>query len=88
MASTSDIKFPMGTQFLFETLLFTVGESGDLELTIQDQDERHATSIDVEFPHGIINVTSTLSMVRGSPSGPHLDADLSVGLYSSTALTA
>jgi hypothetical protein len=44
-----DEKFPMGTQFVFRTLLFTAGHDDDLEHPTQEQEERRTTTIDFEF---------------------------------------
>jgi hypothetical protein len=48
-------KFPMGTQFLFETLLFTMGEDDDLEHPTQEQEERRTVMTDFEFSRGFKN---------------------------------
>jgi hypothetical protein len=42
-------KFLMGTQFLFKTLLFTMGEDDDLEHPTQEQEERRTVMTDFEF---------------------------------------
>jgi hypothetical protein len=45
----NDLKFPMGTQFLFKKLLFTVGEGDDLELQAQCHVERGAVPMFKKF---------------------------------------
>jgi hypothetical protein len=59
MASWKDnLKFLVGTHFLFRMLLFTAGEDGDPELQAQGHDEWRLTSIDFEFPQGLTNSTT------------------------------
>jgi hypothetical protein len=60
----NDIKF-LGTQFLFETLLFMVGEAGDVELHAHDHEERHATMIAFEFPRGLTSSETMFSVAVG-----------------------
>jgi hypothetical protein len=55
-----DEKFPMGTQFVFRTLLFTAGQDDDLEHPTQEQEERRTTTIDFEFSWGFGNSAVTL----------------------------
>jgi hypothetical protein len=84
----NDIKFPAGTHFLFETLLFMEGEDNDLELQAQGHEEWGAVLIGFEFPRGLVNSVTALStvvVVLGSPIGPYLGADLFVSLYSGFA---
>jgi hypothetical protein len=50
----------MGTQFLFETLLFTMGEDDDLEHPTQEQEERRTVMTDFEFSRGFKNSAMTL----------------------------
>jgi hypothetical protein len=44
-----DKEFLVGTQFMFETLSFTVGEDDDLEHLAQEQEERRTTTIRFKF---------------------------------------
>jgi hypothetical protein len=44
-----DKKFLTGTQFMFRTLPFMVGEDDHLEHLAQEQEERHTTTIGFEF---------------------------------------
>jgi hypothetical protein len=60
-----DIKFPAGMQFLFKTLLFMVGEDGDLELQAHDHEERCTTPIAFEYPRGLTNSATMFSAVVG-----------------------
>jgi hypothetical protein len=74
-------------QFHFRTLLFTVGEGGELKLQTQDHEERHTVLIGFEFPQDLTNFAMTLLVmvgVLGSPIEPHLDADMFIDPYSSS----
>jgi hypothetical protein len=42
-------KFLAGTQFMFKTLSFTVGEDDDLEHPAQEQEERRTAMIGFKF---------------------------------------
>jgi hypothetical protein len=44
---------------MFGTLPFTVEEDDDLEHLAQEQEERHTTMIDFEFPRGLKNSETT-----------------------------
>jgi hypothetical protein len=57
-----DKKFSAGTQFIFGMLPFTVGEDDDLERPTQEQEERHTTTIDIEFPRGLKNSVTTFQV--------------------------
>jgi hypothetical protein len=60
-----DKKFLVGTQFLFGTSMFTIGEDGNLELQVQGQPPRQCESIYGKAPYYPTNppsmTTSTLS---------------------------
>jgi hypothetical protein len=58
-----DEKIPTDTQFLFGTLLFTVGEDDDLEHPAQEQEERRTTMIGFEFHRGLKNSVTTFQAV-------------------------
>jgi hypothetical protein len=78
-------------QFMFEMLLFTVGEDDDLEHPAQEQEERRTTTIGFEFPRGLKNSATTFqAAVRawGSPLGHHPETDLFADPISGPTLTA
>jgi hypothetical protein len=60
-----DKKFSTGTQFLFETLLFTMREDDNLEHPTQKQEERRTTTIDFEFTRGLKSSATTFQAAVG-----------------------
>jgi hypothetical protein len=87
-----DEKFPMDMQFLFGMLLFTAGENNDLGHSTQEQEERHTTTINFEFPRVPKNSATTFQVaIRALDSLPGLcpGTDLSADpIFGSTVTTS
>jgi hypothetical protein len=73
----------MSMQFLFGMLLFTAGENDDLEHSTQEQEERHTTTINFEFPRVPKNPATT--SLLGLCPGTDLSAD---PIFGSTVTTS
>jgi hypothetical protein len=63
-----DKKFSVGTQFMFETLPFMVGEDDDLEHLAQEQKEWRTTMIDFELHQGLKNSVTTFQAAVRQPA--------------------
>jgi hypothetical protein len=73
-----DEKFPMGTQFLFGTLLFATREDGNLELQVGGQAPSQWALIYGEAPYYPANLLTTTT---STSDGPYLGMNPCVGPY-------
>jgi hypothetical protein len=80
---TFKVKFSYGTQFLFGTLMFTIGEDGTLKLLARGPAPSHHKPIYGEAPYYPAEPRATLA-----PGGARSGLNPYVGLYTSTAITS
>jgi hypothetical protein len=65
-----DEKFLTDVRFRFATLPLTMEEDDDLEHPVQEQEERHTTTIDFEFPRCLKNSVTTFQAAVKQPATP------------------
>jgi hypothetical protein len=63
-----DKRFSAGTQFVFRTLLFTMGEDDNLEHPTQEQEERCMMTIGFNFSRGLKNSATMFEAAVRQPT--------------------
>jgi hypothetical protein len=62
---TFSIKLPYDTQFIFESMLFTVGDDGSLELLTRGPALRHPTLVYGPAPYLLVNPSTSVGACSG-----------------------